>query len=321
MSVHQKNQERGAVLLTTLLLMAVMAAIMVAIVDDIRYSTRRTLTVQAAEQAAWYERGAESYARIWLQNIQSDTQENLAHIIRAQEPIVLPVDNGQIGFQIRDGRNCYNVNQLANAKTKGVTREQFALFLRLLEFDSFDAENLAASIQDWVDFDSVPNTGGAEGLSYGNAKPAYHTANVPMVDISELREVQGVDEAVYQRLHPFVCIGSDTQANHINVNTLTAEQAPLLALLFGSVEALSTAQSVILQRPQNGYADIEDVWNLQNVQDLKLKGAGKALADTRTDRVELRLYVQLDGQTRARNIVFNIDDTTGVELVSRRLVD
>lgn len=321
MNSPKPTNERGAVLLTTLLLMTVMAAIMIAIVEDIRYSTRRTMNIQAAEQLAWLERGGEDFAQTWLQNTQSKTQLELAQIIRDDDAVVLPLEQGTMSLQIRDARNCFNINQLADSKTKDITRERFSLFLRLLEFDTLEADILSASIQDWVDADSVPNSGGAEGPSYANLKPAYHAANTLMVDISELREVQGMEETVYRRLRPFVCAGSDMKPNRININTLSSEQAPLLALLFGGLDGYSTAQSVIIQRPLSGYESVDALWNLQSVQDLELKGAGKSLADTRTDRVEVDIFVKLNDQSRARKIVYTFAGAAGVELVSRRLVD
>lgn len=315
--MRRPSNETGAVLLTTLLLMALMAAITIAIVDDIRFSIRRTISVQSAEQLAWFERGGEDFAKVWLKNVHSDTQSELGEFIRADNPVIFPIDQGVLNIRIQDARNCYNVNQLANPKTKKASRQQFSQFLQLLEFDVTDAEILAASIQDWVDADTIPNSGGAEGLSYANLTPAYHAADTLMVDISELRAVQGIDENIYQRLLPFVCVGTDTKQNRMNVNTLSLEQAPLLALLFGTQDGLNTAQTVIAERPLAGYDNVEQIWSLPVVVDLDQKGVGKDMTDTRTDRVKLDIYIQYQDQSRARQVVFNLG-STGVKLVSRR---
>ena len=57
------RDEQGVALLTVLLMVAVMAAIAVAVLDDIRFSVRRTANAQTTAQARWYALGAETLAR------------------------------------------------------------------------------------------------------------------------------------------------------------------------------------------------------------------------------------------------------------------
>ncbi|PHR61345.1 MAG: hypothetical protein COA43_03065 [Robiginitomaculum sp.] len=318
MPVKHDENERGAVLLTTLLLLAVIAAITVAIVDDIRFSIRRTASVQSAEQLSWYQRGAESFGSAWLESQITDTQTELSQFINAGEPVIFPIDQGMLAFELQDGGNCYNVNVLAVTKNKNIALKKFASFLNLLEIDSLDAHSIGASIQDWVDADGIPTSGGAEGMSYANLKPAYHAANTLMVDISELREVQGIDEITYQNLLPFVCARPTLKQSRVNLNTLTLEQAPLLAITLGGRDGVLAAQTIIEQRPLEGYASVNVVWKMDVIQDLDLKGEGKEMLRTTTDLVKLIIRTQLDTQTRTRLVFYKLSDSTGVKLVSRR---
>jgi len=71
MSVVLKNdpqKEKGTVLLTTLLIMTVMAAITVALMEDIQLAVKRTINVQAYSQADWQADGAEDFVLAYLQN-------------------------------------------------------------------------------------------------------------------------------------------------------------------------------------------------------------------------------------------------------------
>ena len=62
------KHERGTVLLTTLLIMTVMAAITVALMEDIRFAVKRTINVHAYAQADWQASGAEDFVSAYLQN-------------------------------------------------------------------------------------------------------------------------------------------------------------------------------------------------------------------------------------------------------------
>ncbi len=329
---QNRENERGAVLLTTLLLMTVMAALAVAIMDDIRFSIKRAVGVQMSEQIDWYMLGGEDFARNWLADNTAGDTSGLNQILLLGEPIVFPLDeDGSIQIQAKDGRNCYNVNRLSAPKIKEQTRAELAQLFRYMEFDNFQAESFAARIQDWVDGDTIPEQGGAEDLTYSSQKPPYHAANTMMVDISELRAVEGISQEQYLKMKPLLCAVPDANMNKINLNTLEPEQWPLLALLLGNTDAVSpeaqkAAQAVIALRPLAGYASTEAVWALPVIEDLKLKGAGKNMTAVKTDMVDLVIQVQMSqemdvagaGQTRRQMVRFALGAENGVELVARR---
>ncbi|HAV49421.1 MAG TPA: general secretion pathway protein GspK, partial [Brevundimonas sp.] len=57
------QDRKGMALLTVLLMVTVMAAIAVALLDDVRFSTRRASNLASVGQAQWYALGAEALAR------------------------------------------------------------------------------------------------------------------------------------------------------------------------------------------------------------------------------------------------------------------
>ena len=238
---HKCNPKKdsGAVLLTTLLLMTIMVAVTVAIVDNIRFSIRRAASVQMRTQVDWYIRGGESFAESWLRKNFSK-QSQIANFIKLKQPIVFPLEQGAISIHVYDANNCFNVNSLGAKKNASVHKNELGNLLDILELGNQGTERLAASIQDWVDSDAIPASGGAESMAYANLQPPYQTPNQLMVDISELREIQGIDEEIYQQMAEFLCVGVDDQPNRLNLNTLTLEQAPLLAIVLGGREGVTS---------------------------------------------------------------------------------
>ncbi len=315
---RKANGEKGAVLLTTLLLMTVMAAITIAIIDDINLSIKRTRAIQSTAQIDWYVRGGESFMQTWLQvNSVDEKQAELARYINANEAIAYPLDNGALTAQIGDGQNCFNLNQLASPTTGQSAQEHFTRLLRLLDFDSFAAETIVASVQDWVDSDNVPLPNGAEGLVYMGYTPPYHAANTFMVDITELRAVQGVTQGIYTRLSPFVCARNHDKPNLININTLNWDRAALLAIVFNHDNALRAAQGVIAARPELGYSNIEDIWAQEPVARLNLKGIGTDMVSLTTDQIVVDIKVSMGGKIRINRTLFEMRNGR-VNLISRR---
>lgn len=66
----------------------------------------------------------------------------------------------------------------------------------------------------------------------------------------------------YARLRPWLCTLPKAEAATLNVNTLTPEQAPLVAMLFPDTLSIEAARSMILRRPPQGFASAEAFLNL-----------------------------------------------------------
>lgn len=314
----KQSGERGAVLITTLLMMSVMAVITVAIMDDIRFSIKRAASTQIAEQLAWYSRGAEDYAENWLGSQLDSSQKQLRKIILLDEPAIFPIEQGELQIRINDGRNCFNLNTLAAPDTGDETRLKLTILFTFLEIGDSEADAISASIKDWVDSDSVPLQGGAEDFVYSNRKPGYRAANTVMADISELREIQGIDEKMYQNIRPYLCVMSDTEQKPLNINTATIEDAAIIGALHGNRDGYSAAQEVIADRPLAGYENIQLIEEMDVVKDLKANGSFGKLLMIETDRVDLQIDIRLGEQLTGYIASFEIGDGNRVNLVTRR---
>ena len=91
------DNENGTVLLTTLLIMTIMAAITVALLEDIQLAVKRTINIQAYAQADWQADGAEDFVRAYLENDFADlAPEAKGALLQSRTPLVLPTPGGVI---------------------------------------------------------------------------------------------------------------------------------------------------------------------------------------------------------------------------------
>ena len=259
--------ERGAALLTVLLLVALIAVLAGTALEKLRLSTRLGSNAVAMDQARAYSYAAETLA---LTKVSDLLKTNSARVTLAGgwsgRPIPLPLPGGVATARVTDGGNCFNLNSLVVETAPSLyasytpTRLEFARLIRLVGGPSASAESIAAATSDWIDSDSNPIDLGAEDSSYGGQATPYRTANTLMGDPSELRAVAGVTPAIYAKLRPWICALPIAKPSKINVNTLLPEQAPLLAMLLPDTLTVEGARQALLRRAPEGYADVAAFW-------------------------------------------------------------
>ena len=267
----KSDKDRGAVLIATLLIMAIMAALTVALMDDIRLSIKRTANVSDYAQADWYVRGAEDYvADVLAQRLQSVPPEGRNQVLATINPILLPIDDGIMQMTVRDGSHCFNLGSLSTAQglPNKAAGQQFLNILDALGVPLSQAESLSAVLTDWVDADSQASPGGAEDGDYLRRSPAVLPANTPLASVMEIRAVKGMTPKLYEALRPWLCIGEPYVATKFNIDLAEPWQAPLLAGLIGGADNLSLAKQLIADRPEQGYRDMQTLLANPLLQDL-----------------------------------------------------
>ena len=259
------QKEQGTVLLTTLLIMTVMAAITVALMDDIQLSVKRTINVQAYAQADWQADGAEDFVLAYLENDFADlAPEAKALLLQSRTPQVLPTPTGSITLTLKDASQCFNLNAVVNeagARNDAAWRE-FAQLGQLLGLPENQATSLSSALVDWEDADQQQSTGGAEDGTYLRKNPPYRTADTALRGPEELRAVEGMDEELWELFKPFVCTGGTGVLPLINVNSLTAERTLVLAAALSGEQSgadmVPAAQAILRDRPLTGYASPDE---------------------------------------------------------------
>ncbi len=248
--MRQANKDKGAVLLTTLLVMSIMAAIAVVILDDVRFAVKRASNMQAYAQADWYRQAAEDFSKIYVELFVNNSEEPaLNQSLTQAEPRVFPIEGGSMVFEARDGSQCIAISAMTS---ESASEPQFIRRLMVnLGWPQNEAAIITAQMIDWQDADTQVLPGGAEDYTYLDDKPAYRTAGVPFDSVMEIRALDAMDETQYQAIRPFICAGQGRQTR-INVNTLQPWQAPVLAAILGDNQ-LEAALQLIESRPGSGY--------------------------------------------------------------------
>lgn len=256
------SNERGTVLLTTLLIMTVMAAITVALMDDIRLAVKRTINVQAYSQADWQAMGAEDFVTAYLENDFAQLSPVAkSALLQARDPLILPTPAGAITLTLKDASHCFNLNSILDED--GADLMEFVQLAQLLGLPQNQAIALSNVLKDWQDADQKQSTNGAEDGTYLRKIPPYRTADTYMRGPEEMRALHGMDEDLWELFKPFVCTGGVGISPEVNVNSLSPERiAVLAAALSGEKsgeEVLPAATALLRDRPLEGYSNEEQI--------------------------------------------------------------
>lgn len=261
----RNRKERGAALLTVLLLVAVMAVISATAVERLTLTTRLAASSGIAGQARQAQLAAESLA---LRRIDTQLRGQRSQLTLEggwyDKPFSLPLPGGGAAeLRLTDGGNCFNVNSLvsdsaiAGRVVRPFAIEQFVALMEGIGIAKGEAQHIAFSATDWIDPDQNTLGNGAED----NAYAGYRTPDGPMSDAEELRAVSGVTPAIWARLKPWVCALPTDDLSPVNPNTLLPEQAPIVMMLIPGKLEPAQARALIAQRPASGYGRVERFWS------------------------------------------------------------
>ncbi|OYY69731.1 type II secretion system minor pseudopilin GspK [Sphingomonas sp. 28-63-12] len=317
------QRERGAALLTVLLLVAVIAVLAATALEKLRLSTRLAANMIAIDQARGYAMAAETLA---MTRIDSLLGRDAARVTLAGgwsgKPFQLPVPGGLATATVTDGGNCFNLNSLVieSGPNSYIPRPaaiaQFAKLMVLIGLPTQTSAGIAAASADWIDTDSTPLPDGAEDGQYDGGQTAYRTANTLVSDISELRAIAGVTPQIYAKLRPWVCAQPVAEPSRINVNTLLPEQAPLFAMLAPDRLTVDAARAMLLERPAQGYTSTEAFWKLPALKGVIVFPQEQAQTAVTTKWFALHIEVELGGTELTQSAL--IDATARpARLVSR----
>lgn len=260
-------EERGAALLSVLLLVAVMAVIAATALDRLTLATRLAGSAAAVDQGRAYVFAAEEIA---LTRVDRLVRRDASRLTLTGDwlgrDFALPLPQGSGRARLKDSSNCFNLNALVaeaapdrfTARTGAVM--QFAGLMDGLGVPEGAAQAVAAATADFLDSDDVEAPLGAEDAAYRGPDGGYLPANRLMRDVSEWRAVRGVTPALYARMAPWICVLPVAEAVRLNINTLGPEGAPLIAMLMPGEIGLADARAALAARPADGYGSSQRFW-------------------------------------------------------------
>jgi general secretion pathway protein K len=324
MNLRRPGNREGMALLTVLLLVAVMSVVAVAVLDDVRFSVRRATNAETQTQAQWYASGAEALAR-----------RQVARLMRAgpvRTPLApdwngrryaFPIEGGSLAAVVTDGQACFNLNSLVQGFGEDLTARplgaaQFLALGRAVGVPDSRMRAVADSLTDWLDADSVALPLGAEDGAYAGLQTPYRTGGVLLAEVSELRAVKGVDAETYRRLRPYVCALPTSALSPLNVNTLTEDDAPLIAMLTGGAVQGAAAKAAIARRPRDGWANAAAFWEQPALAAVQVPDEVREQITVLTRFFNLRVDVDYGGGRAVRTALLEARSDGAVRTVIQR---
>jgi general secretion pathway protein K len=321
-------RERGAALLTVLLLVAVMAVITAVALERLTLATRMAQNGVSADQGRAYLLAGEAVASL-----------RLADMVAARPgrttlaggwlgtPQNVAVPGGMVVARVRDAGNCFNINSLVKAQgpeglaTRPAAVAQFSALLRLVGTDPRLAGQIAGASADWIDSDAVPGPGGgAEDSVYQQQELPYRTAGGLLADPSEIRTVAGMTAPIYERVRPWLCALPVAELSPVNINTLLPDQAILLAMLADGRIGAESARQLLARRPADGYASVSGFWAQPALAGLGLSAEVTEQTKLASRWFDVDLRVDMGGTDVSETALFDAQDTPA-RLVRRRWGD
>jgi len=317
--------ERGAALLVVLLIVSVIAVLAATALERLRLTTRLGGNAIALDQARAYAMGAEA---LTMQRVEQLLTRDGARVTLdggwSGRPFSFTVPGGVIAATLTDGGNCFNLNSLVTRPsddsdllaTRPEAVAQFARPMPVLGVPAQQAGSIAAATADWIDSDNDQQAQGAEDGSYARGEVRYATGGTLMSDPSELRAVVGVTPQIYAKLAPWICALPEAKPSRINVNTLTPEQAPLVAMLLPDTLDIAGAHAVLLERPPQGFASVNAFWNVPSKRGITADGTAQQQASVTSGWFNLQVDVVV-GDTRLTERSLIDARRSPVQIVSR----
>jgi general secretion pathway protein K len=238
------RSRRGVALLAALWLVVAIAS--VALQFSIEAHERRTMGLLASERgiqrAAALGALALTQARLEQALRIGPTGANIQRI-RAADPWLgadsiysgaVLVDSMEVDVQARDLGEKLNINL--------INENEIQTFFSFLLGDYAKSTQLAQTIMDWRDVDSMPRPNGAERDAYIKAEMLALPTNGPFREIEELQYVMGMTPEIYALASPYLTTHGSAQ---VNLNTAPV---PVLRTLPGMTDA--TLNQILQMRSQ-----------------------------------------------------------------------
>jgi general secretion pathway protein K len=258
----------------------------------------------------------EALAKVGVeQSYKDNTTINLSQPWALKEQIY-PLDYGTAKGKLMDMQACFNINVLSRVKSRVETTQKpflVRVWQNIIEqqnIEPYTAEVIADSSWDFVDTDdSVLSSYGAEDSTYEGFEPPYLTANGFLADRSELRAIQQVSAPIMTKLAPLVC-ALPTNEWKLNVNTLSEDQADILAALFQPHLSGSNAKELVANRKFDGWDSVDSFMSEPMINGIEEKVRKQAQAyitvDSRYFELDAEVIVE-QSRVRIRSLLHSKD--------------
>lgn len=243
------SRRAGIALITSMLLVALGTLLAVSLTRQTQIDIRRTDTLLLRGQAVTYAQAITDWAGLVLERDGKQSRTDHSHEPWATLLPPIAIDAGTLFGFIEDLQGKFNLNNLAGDQPANkIARLRF---IRLLDHLGLEPGILDAVV-DWVDADSDPSgAAGAEDDYYSRLRNPYRTANRPLADVTELRQVRYIDPSVYTMLFAHVC--ALPPGTPLNVNTAN----PVLLAILAEGTPVAKLQEIVAVQDSGGFANVQ----------------------------------------------------------------
>ena len=264
---------KGAALIMALFVTAIIASVSAGLFSMVSTNLENEKNMISEQQAILTTLSLESFTKKYLNN-----KENRNNIVLAannfsqKSPINLPLERGNLEANIVDMGQCFNLNSLISISATGeetANQENLEFFKNLMKslfIQDQKIEEISPAVIDWLDKDSFPDSYlGVEDDYYRNEKPSRLTSNQFFFDITELRDVKGMTEEIFQKLKPYICAFNSVETK-ININSLNPFYPNILVALSSNTLSDLEARNILNSKPLGGYSSVSDFLNQQEIK-------------------------------------------------------
>jgi len=224
------GRQRGIALLVALVVVAIVASLASWVSLSQEVWMRQAENLRDQEQSSAVTAGALQFAALSLDREGQQTAEDDLTQPWAKPLPFFPVAGGSVTGRIVDAEARFNLNNLFHNGSPDPA--QVGVFQRLLVAAGLTPQ-LSSAVVAWMTPSTAQGTQAIADSVYLGLPVPYRAASQPFVDTSELRLVEGFDQAAFRKLRPWITALPETAGvTPVNVNTAPA---PVLAALFPAV--------------------------------------------------------------------------------------
>lgn len=301
------KRTQGVAIISVLLVVAIVTVLATRMSSHLQLQIARVSGSEHAEQAYWHWLSAEALVRqVLLQ--EHEESEGRTHLQQgwASQQGPFPVRGGAIGGRVHDLHACLNLNSLYknpnNTANFAKATERYEQLLTVLEFDEYTIRRLTATLIDWLDTDTeLHNSMGAEDPDYESLAQPYQAANNLLAHRSELRQIAGYSQDIYNRLRPFVCVIPGVTEWQLNLNTVPENKPEVVMAFFRGALDLSGAENLLRGRPAKGYESVAAIKDEPAIQGLS---GSMQLTEDLEDITINSQYFELNAQVKYGDLEF-----------------
>lgn len=251
MPCAEATRQRGAAVILALITVMLAATIAAATIGSLGRSIDSSTGLQDQSQARMLARGAADWARnVLADDSMRTTVDHLGEPWAVKVPPT-PVGDAEVAGEIQDWSGRFNLNNLApEGKPDLIVAAQFARLLEALGIDNARATALSDALLGWISGNADPASG--TGQSRARVAAGLQAPLGPLADLGELRHLDGMDDALLQRLGEVaVALPSPSK---VNINMAPAE---VIFALTSDLD-MNAARVLVAERERAWFRDVAD---------------------------------------------------------------